>query len=40
MDGDLIICDGGYKYLFPVSIKSIVTKEQYAGIEYKIEAEG
>ena len=37
MDGELIVCDGGYKYLFTCSIHSIVTKEQFAQAEYKIE---
>lgn len=35
-DGDLIIDDGGYHSIFPIDIKSIVTKEQFKSVEYEV----
>lgn len=36
IDGDLIIDNGGYKSLFTIDIKSIVTHEQFESMEYKV----
>lgn len=35
-DGDLTIDDNGFHSIFPIDIKSIVTKEQFKSIEYKV----
>lgn len=35
-DGFLLVDDKGYTHLAPINIKSIVTKEQFASMEYKI----
>lgn len=36
-NGDVIINDGGFHSIWLVDIKSIVTKEQFESIEYKVE---
>ena len=35
-DGFLLVDDKGYTHLAPINIKSIVTKEQFAQMEYKV----
>lgn len=35
-DGFLLVDDKGYTHLAPINIKSIVTKEQFASMEYKV----